>query len=202
MNLTQIKDILSELGLSVDDDSTYENCVERLVHSQWVPSDDAIRIYQRQRAKPVRTAMQKQEDRVRLVTVQTVSKLSCAEMKLWLQRNGGRVPEGSSDADRKNMERTIRNQMRVITPVVKRKRAPKRPKKAKSAGHIQRAPHWNQRISKLNTPPLRRPMSEQKHRDVISPEISPDQTPLESPVRSGRRTPLQPLSSSKKRRLR
>jgi len=202
LTLPQIEAILGELKLSIDGDSTYDKCVQRVVQSQWTPSRNAIQRYQRQRAKPVRTASQKQEDRVRLCKVDTVSNLSCAEMKLWLQRNGGRVPDGSSDADRKNMERAICNQMRVITPVVKRKRAPKRPKKAKSAGHIQRAPHWNQRISKLNTPPLRRPMSEQKHRDAISPEISPDQTPLESPVRSGRRTPLQPLSSSKKRRLR
>jgi len=213
LNLTQIKDILGEHGLSVDDDSTYENCVERLVHSQWVPSDDAIQIYQRQRAKPVRTAMQKQEDRVRLVTVQTVSKLSCAEMKLWLQRNGGRVPEGSSDADRKNMERTIRNQMRVITPFVKQKRAPKRPKKTKKDSHTQRTLNWEEDISQVSTPPpnqhrTSRPASH--FPDPISPitetstptrQTPSADTPHETP--SGREmTLLQPMSSSKKRRLR
>jgi len=150
LTLQQIEAILGELKLSIDGDFTYDKYryVQRVVQSQWTPSRNAIQRYQRQRAKPVRTASQKQEDRVRLCKVDTVSNLSCAEMKLWLQRNGGRVPGGSSDADRKNMERVIRNQMRVITPVVKRKRAPKRPKKARCAGHFQ------QRIRKLSTPSL------------------------------------------------
>jgi len=203
MSLLQIKAILCELSLSIDGDYTYDKCVQRLVYSQWMPSRDAIQIYQRQRATPVRTVMQKQEDRVRLCTLQTVSKLSCAEMKLWLQRNGGRVPDGSSDADKKNMERAIRNQMRVITPVVKRKRAPKRPKKAKSAGHIQRA-HCEEKKSRVRTPP---PDQDSNNR-VMEPSSPPTsevriaQAALGSPIRSGRRTPSQPMSSSKKRRLR
>merc|ERR1719334_1132468 len=114
-----------------------------------MPSRDAIQIYQRQRAKPVRTTSQKQEDRVRLCKVHDIAKLSCAEMKLWLQRNGGRVPDGSSEDDRKNMERTIRNQMRLTTPIGKQRRAPKRPKKAKKV-------NFTQRISQVSTFPRNR----------------------------------------------
>jgi len=60
--------------------------------------------------------------------------------KLWLQRRGGRVPDGdvTSDADRKKMSRLIRNRMRVTTPCFKAKAPPKRPKKGRNTGFIRR----------------------------------------------------------------
>jgi len=196
MSLAQIKAILNELTLSVDDQYTYENCVQSLVLSQWMPSREAIQSYQRQRAKPVRTAAQKQEDRVRLCTVHDITKLSCAEMKLWLQRNGGRAPDGSSETDRENMKRTIRNQMRLTTPIVKRRRAPKRPKKAKNVGRSRRSP-FEERISDLKSPPLH-----QSSTESISTKMSiAAQTLFESPARSAK-SPTPRMSSSKKRRLR
>merc|ERR1712013_98080 len=83
---------------------------------------------------------QKTEDRLRLCKANDVEKLSSDEMKLWLQRRGGRVPDGdvTSDADRKKMVRLIRNRMRVTTPCFKAKAPPKRPKKGRNTGFIRR----------------------------------------------------------------
>jgi len=125
MSLAQIRAILQELGLAADiadGDCTFEVCVERLVESEWAPSRAAIARYEEERAKPVRTLAQKEEDRVRLCQLEDVDTLSASEMKLWLARNAGRVPNESPAAvantstRRQRMLRRIRNQMQERTP--------------------------------------------------------------------------------------
>jgi len=140
LGFAQIKAILREHGLAFDESDSYDVCVQRLVTSRWIPSRDTIQSYQRMFAKPVRSLEQKMEDRIRLCKAADVGNLSCEEMKLWLKRNGGRVPDANGESDRRRMARLIRTQMRVTTPFFKSKAAPKRPKKGKSLGFIRRKP--------------------------------------------------------------
>merc|ERR1711971_679189 len=148
LGFAQIKAILREHGLAFDESDSYYVCVQRLVTSRWIPSRETIQSYQRMFAKPVRSLEQKMEDRIRLCKAADVANLSCEEMKLWLKRNGGRVPDaaagtsnsGNDRSDRRRMARLIRTQMRVTTPFFKAKAAPKRPKKGKSLGFIRRKP--------------------------------------------------------------
>jgi len=140
LSFAQIKAIMRDHGLLIDEGEAYESCVHRLMLSRWMPSRDAIGSYQRLLSKPVRTASQKCEDRVRLCTLSTVKNLSSDEMKLWLERNGDRVPDGEGESHRKDMARLIRNRMRVTTPVFRQKAPPKRPKKEKKGSFIRRKP--------------------------------------------------------------
>merc|ERR1719495_1970019 len=86
-------------------------------------SQGRLQINQREYGEPVRTPSQKREDRVRFCTLSNVEKLSCTEMKLWLQRNGCGIPDESSTSRRhsKSMASTIRDHMRTTTPLFSRK---------------------------------------------------------------------------------
>merc|ERR1712013_666204 len=140
LTFPQIQAILRDNELPFDESDTIEQCIDRLVNSQWIASRHSIDRYQRMRAKPIRTASQKSEDRLRLCNANNVEDLSADEMKIWLTRRGGRVPDGdvTSEGDRQKMARQIRNRMRVTTPCFKAKAPPKRPQKGKSSRFIRR----------------------------------------------------------------
>jgi len=176
MSLAQIKDILKKFHPSTDTkgECTYEQCVQRLVLSPWAPSQEDIERDEVLRAKPVRTLKQKEEDRVRLCKLQDVSKLSSAEMKLWLQRNGGRAPPGSGN--RRSMSRAIRNHMRVITPCFVKKVAHQRPKKrgVKRSGLAGR--------DAVRTPPRKRRKLDESSDSIASRATEERKEPEETAV--------------------
>ena len=117
-----IKAILRSIGC--DTTGGYEQCVERLLHSSWVPSRQHIESNERLRAKPVR----KDDAVIRLECAESeyLHRFPINELKKWLKANDIKQEYGQSKWE---VIRLIQRNFVAMTPspMFKGKVRPKRP---------------------------------------------------------------------------